>query len=203
MTCACSSRSKCCLGLLALAVGVAVVGPRAFAGFPDPSKLPSQPGLPDPLVMLDGRRVADRGEWTGKRRPELKALFQHYMYGQMPPAPEKVSATVARVDRNYFGGKATKQEVAIDFGPPGTPEIYLLLVVPNRRSGPAPVFLGINFCGNHAVVDDPKVALPASWMPSNCPGCRDNRASDAGRGAQVATWSIEDVIDRGYAVATF
>jgi hypothetical protein len=125
------------------------------------------------------------------------------MYGEMPPAPKQVGATIARVDRNYFGGKATKQEVAIDFGPPGTPEIYLLLVVPNRRSGPAPVFLGINFCGNHAVVDDPNVALPASWMPANCAGCKDNRATDAGRGAQVNVWAIEDVIDRGYAVATF
>src|SRR5436189_105307 len=80
----------------------AVGGPAVFAGFPDAAQLPSHPGLPDPLVMLDGRRVADQGEWTGKRRPELKALFQHYMYGEMPPAPEKVRASVARADRRYF-----------------------------------------------------------------------------------------------------
>ena len=40
-------------------------------------------------------------------------------------------------------------------------------------------------------------------MPSSCPGCKDNRATDAGRGTQVDVWAIEDVIDRGYAVATF
>ena len=159
--------------------------------------------MPDPLVMLDGHRVASKEEWVAKRRPELKALFQHYMYGVMPPAPKEIATTVARVDPNYFGGKATKKEVTIAFGPSATPEIHLLLVVPNRREGPAPVFLGINFCGNHALVDDPKVALPSSWMPEELPGVQDNRATDAGRGTQIDVWSIEDVIDRGYAVATF
>src|SRR5438874_533987 len=115
MACASLSRSKESLGLLALVV--AFSGPAVFGAFPDAAQLPSHPGLPDPLVMLDGHRVADKGEWTGKRRPELKALFQHYMYGEMPPAPEKVRATVARADGRYFGGKATKTEVAIDFGP--------------------------------------------------------------------------------------
>ncbi|SIO24900.1 hypothetical protein SAMN05444166_3238 [Singulisphaera sp. GP187] len=190
--------------LLVLALLTLLVGdPAAIAGFPEASQLPAQAGLPDPLVMLDGHRVASQEEWVAKRRPELKALFQHYMYGVMPSAPEKIATTVARVDRDYFGGKATKKEVAITFGPSATPEIYLLLVVPNRREGPAPVFLGINFCGNHTVVNDPKVALPSSWMPKSCPGCVDNRATDAGRGSQVNVWSIEDVIDRGYAVATF
>src|SRR5262245_37812479 len=78
--------------------------------FPAPAHLPVQPGLPDPLVMLNGERVATKAQWFEKRRPELKALFQHYMYGYLPP-PAKVTATVERVDRNYFGGKATKKEV--------------------------------------------------------------------------------------------
>jgi hypothetical protein len=40
-------------------------------------------------------------------------------------------------------------------------------------------------------------------MPANCPGVKNNRATEAGRGAQVDVWAIEDSIDRGYAVATF
>src|SRR5213594_2901017 len=32
----------------------------------EPSALPLQPGLPDPLKMLDGRRVASREEWFGQ-----------------------------------------------------------------------------------------------------------------------------------------
>ena len=79
--------------ILTLAVGLcgafpaAGAAPSAQASFPDPSALPPQAALPDPLVMLDGRRVTSRDQWFKERRPELKALFQHYMYGAIPPKP--------------------------------------------------------------------------------------------------------------------
>jgi hypothetical protein len=174
----------------------------AAADFPEVDRLPSHPGLPDPLVMFDGTRVTTKEQWFDKRRPELKALFQHYMYG-VPLAAPKVESKVEREDRNYFGGKATKKEVTIAFGPPEVPRIHLLLVVPNARKGPAPVFVGMNFCGNHTLVKDPAVALPAAWVPAHCPGAKNNRATDAGRGTQVDVWALEAVVDRGYAVATF
>jgi len=171
--------------------------------FPTVADLPSHPELPDPLVMFDGQRVTTAKQWYEQRRPELKALFQHYMYGYLPPAPERIDAVVQRVDREFFGGKATKKEVTIKFGPKGAPSIELLLVIPNKRTEPAPVFLGLNFCGNHTLVTAPDVALPQSSMRDSCPGVKDNRATDAGRGTQVGVWSIQYVIDRGYAVATF
>jgi (4-O-methyl)-D-glucuronate---lignin esterase len=174
----------------------------ALADFPDASNLPVRPELPDPLVMLDGGRVTSPEQWTGRRRAELKALFQHYMYGQMPPAPASVAATVEREDKHYFGGKATKKEVTIAFGPASTPKIHLLLVVPNRRTGPSPAFLGLNFYGNHTALADPTIALPDVWMPPSGPGVKDNKATDAGRGKEEGVWSIEKVIDRGYALAT-
>ena len=37
--------------------------------------------------------------------------------------------------------------MTISFGPAGTPPLHLLLVVPNGRKGPAPVFVGMNFGG--------------------------------------------------------
>ena len=171
--------------------------------FPPVADLPSHPELPDPLLMFDGQRVATAKQWYEQRRPELKALFQHYMYGYFPPAPERIEAVVQRVDREFFGGKATKKEVTIKFGPKGTPSIELLLVIPNKRQAPAPVFLGLNFSGNHTLVTAKDVAPPRSWMRDSSPGVKDNRATDAGRGTQLGVWSIEYVIERGYAVATF
>jgi hypothetical protein len=53
------------------------------ADFPAPDKLPSHPDLPDPLVMLDGSRVTTKEQWKTKRRPELKKLFEHYMYSHI------------------------------------------------------------------------------------------------------------------------
>jgi hypothetical protein len=165
--------------------------------------LPSRPALPDPLTMFDGSSVTTREEWLGKRRPEIKALFEYYEYGQAPPPPTNVVGTVVRHDPHYFGGKATLDEVRITFGSPSTPPINLLLVVPKKLRPPAPVFVALNFCGNHAVLNDPAIAIPESWMPDSCKGCVKHRATAAGRGAQTAAWAIENTIGRGYAIATF
>jgi hypothetical protein len=183
-------------------------GARGDPPLPEVAQLTPNPELPDPLLTLDGRRMRNRDQWENERRPELKRLFQHYMYGYMPP-PEKVRATVERENRQFYGGKATLREVTIRFGPSGTPPIHLLVVLPNAQNTRsrgylrAPIFLGLNFCGNHAVVDDPGVRIPDTWMYSNYPGVADNRATEAGRGTQVDVWNIEQSIDRGYALATF
>ena len=60
------SGGRRCLGLFVLAVLVA--SPAAVAGFPEAAQLPSQAGLPDPLVMLDGHRVTEQGA-VGRRAP--------------------------------------------------------------------------------------------------------------------------------------
>jgi hypothetical protein len=177
-------------------------GVAGAAEFPPPAQLPARPEWPDPLVTFDGRRVATKEQWVQERRPELKKLFEHYMYGAAPPAL-KVQATVERTDPKAFGSKSTLKEVTLAFGPPATPKIHLLLVVPNGRKEPAPAFIGMNFCGNHAVVNDPAVRLPDVWLYPNRKGVKNNRATEAGRGTEVDTWALEQSIDRGYAVATF
>lgn len=170
--------------------------------FPEVDKLPSHPELPDPLVMFNGERVTSKQQWNDKRRPELKALFQYYMYGYLPP-PIPITAKVEHENAKAFEGKATLREITISFGPAETPPIHLLLVVPNQRKGPAPVFVGINFHGNHMLVDDPGVRLPTVWVPSRGSGVKANRATEAGRGKEIQVWALEQSIDRGYAVATF
>ena len=68
-------------GITIMALGLAV------RVFPPADQLPARPEMPDPLVMLDGSPVTSKKMWREKRRPELKALFEHYMYGSAPPAP--------------------------------------------------------------------------------------------------------------------
>src|SRR6185369_14801474 len=132
----------------------------AAADFPGVEKLPPNKDLPDPLVCLDGKKVATADEWKTKRRPELKQLFQHYVYGQFPPAPKSVGAKVLHEDTKAYGGKATLREIALTVSDDEkAPKIYLLLVTPNTRT-PSPCFVGMNFEGNHALVDYAKVRLP-------------------------------------------
>jgi hypothetical protein len=174
------------------------------ADFPEIDKLPAHKELPDPLVMFDGTHIADRQAWNEKRKPELKALFQHYMYGEMPPGP-KTEATVVRMDRDAVDGKATMKQFRIAVTHvPDCPAINLLVFVPNHRDSNRrlPVVLGLNFNGNHTVLADPRIALATGWVPDG-PGVEHNRATEQGRGRDADRWQVEHVIDRGFALATF
>lgn len=173
------------------------------AVFPAPSALPSVPGWPDPLVRLDGTRVDSKREWVTQRRPELKALFAHYMYGPLPPKPAKQSFQVQAIHRDFLDGRATLKLVAISFGDPAGPQIDLMLVVPNEPRGRVPVFLAMNFCGNHALTRDPRVPLTRGWLYTSCAGCVDEHATDAARGSQAADWDLAQIIGRGYGLAAF
>ena len=168
---------------------------RAVAAFPEPGALPSQPALPDPLVSLAGERVTTREGWT-PRAAELRELFQHYEYGTIPP-PAKFEATVVREDKEALGGKATLREITLALERPEGAKINLLLVVPNKRSGPSPVFLGLNFNGNLALLPDPLITVPSGWKS------KKGETPEHARGSEKDNWSIEASIDRGYAVASF
>jgi len=170
------------------------------AEFPAPESLPSSALPPDPLVLRDGTRVTTVADWTQRRAPELRALFQHYMYGAQPAAG-KVTGELLREDREALGGKATLREVRVRCGL--EQPVHLLVVIPKQRAKPAACFLGINFAGNHAVLDDPKIQLAQGWMPERYAGVVNHRATDAARGGQKDTWAVEQTIERGYALATF
>lgn len=170
--------------------------------WPEVSDLPVVRELPDPLVMFDGTPVKSADMWQIERRPELISLFQHYMYGCPPPAPDNFSYTIDYTDNTKFGGKATLRLATLKFGPPGTPEVSVMIMVPNHREGPAPVFLGLNFTGNHTTADFPEIPLTEAWVNNRWSGGTDSRAHDDQRGSRSWRWPYEMVIDRGYAVAT-
>lgn len=177
--------------------------PMIRADFPSVDKLTPNPEFPDLLVMLNGDKITTKERWQTQRRPELKSLFEHYMYGVQPTYREPVTVKVLHEDAKAFGGKATLQELALTVAPGAAPPVYLLLVVPNERKGPAPVFVGMNFSGNHTLVDDAKVHVPTSWQYPGQPGVKNNQATEEGRGKAKDVWALEQSIDRGYAVATF
>lgn len=200
------SRSKLALAV-ALLGGVSTLNaaPANRPSFPDPSALPPQAALPDPLVMFDGRAVTSPDMWFKERRPELQALFQHYMYGAIPPKPANVQVKLIGEYRDFLAGKATLKLVTLQTGPAkaGAPQIDLMLVVPNAQPGPVPVFLAINFCGNHALTADPRVPLGRGWMGAKCAGCTNSAATDAARGSQATNWPLAEIVRRGYALASF
>ena len=170
--------------------------------WPDPSDLPEVTELPPVLEMFDGTPVTTAKKWQQERRPELISLFQHYMYGIPPEAPANFSYTADYINNNMLGGKATLKLVTLRFGPPETPPVSLMLMLPNNRKGPAPVFIGLNFTGNHTTADFREIPLTTAWVNKSWMGGDDFAANDDQRGIRFFSWPFEMIIDRGYAVAT-
>jgi hypothetical protein len=172
----------------------------AFAGAVDPKDFPADPKFPDLLTMQNGMKVTTKSEWETQRKPELKKQFQDLMYGQYPSIKPDVSAKVVYENKTAFGGKATLREVALKVTP-DAPAVYVLIVTPNHRSNPVPAFVGLSFGGNHNLVEDAKIRIPEGWMYPGEPGVVNNQATAAGRGKSRATWPLEQIVDRGYALA--
>ena len=170
---------------------------------PEAAALPPDTGLPDPLIMADGRRVTSTTQWYRERRPELKDLFAHYMYGAIPPKPNQMQVTRGEEYGNFLNGKATLKLLRLSSGPAGAVQIDLMLVIPNQKTAPSPVFLAMNFCGNHALTADPRVPLAKTWVADWCAGCKNGSATDAARGSQAKDWPLEEIVNRGYALAAF
>ncbi|MEP6669691.1 MAG: acetylxylan esterase [Chthoniobacter sp.] len=168
----------------------------ADTSYPDPQSLPANPSLPEALVSGDGQRVTTREAWQEKRAPELRRLFQHYEYGTWPETA-KVTAKVTREDKAALGGKATLREITLSLSHPEGGQIHLLLVTPNDAKKPSPVFLGLNFNGNLALLPDPQIFVPPGWKS------KKGETLEQSRGSEADKWALDQSIAHGYAVATF
>ncbi len=164
--------------------------------------------LPNPLVASDGTKITTAGKWREKRRPELLELFAREMYGRNPGRPEKLTFEVFDRDKTALDGKATRVQVAIYPGGKPGPRMDLLVYVPNDAKGPVPAVLGLNFWGNQAIHKDPGIRLTESWVENNrqpyvdLAAVQDHKATDATRGINAKQWPVEEILSRGYALAT-
>ena len=160
--------------------------------------------LPDPLLFEDGRKIADASQWA-ERRAELLRLFSDHVYGRVPQAAAgmHLEAEITKEIPGFLGGKALLREVRLSF--PGHPEataLDLMVVTPAGAGNPVPIFLGLNFYGNHTVHPDPRISLNPRWMRGEGAGVVDNRATDAARGTASGRWPLEMIVSKGYGVAT-
>lgn len=175
-----------------------LAGLSAGSEFPSIDALPEFREMPDPLVMLDGSPVRTPQDWYEKRRPELKALFQHYVYGYMPPPP-KISACVTKTEPGLLDGRCTLKEVEIKLEglPDNAPRLHVALFMPTLARGPSPVFAALNRCGNQAIIDAPAISInPTSWLHPHCKGPLEET-----RGSEHNFWCLDLLIDRGYSLA--
>ncbi|MFD2935653.1 glucuronyl esterase domain-containing protein [Spirosoma flavum] len=158
--------------------------------------------LPNPLINNKGKAVKTQAEWRSRRK-ELIQLFAENVYGQTPKQAVKLRFQTTSVDSSALNGLAIRKLVSIFFVDyPQLLPIEVLLYLPKGRKV-IPVFLGLNFCGNHCVTTEADIPLSTRWM-GNAIGevSVNNKATEKARGMQERRWPIETILRRGYALAT-
>ena len=160
--------------------------------------------LPEVLKSEAGIRVSSAAQWEEFRRREVLDLFRDHVYGRVPETDVEVRFRVSREDREALGGRAVEKEVVMEVcRGEDCLEITMLIFLPAGLPGPAPLFLGLNFNGNHTVHPDPNIGITDSWARnSEALGITGNRASEASRGGSSGRWPVELILSRGYGLAT-
>lgn len=180
-----------------------VMAQTKFVANYDEAKVGTLP-IPEVLTAEDGTKITGKEAWLNKRRPELLRIYEKEVFGKTPTDKlEGMRFVTTAENKNALGGKATMRQVTIYFTAKDEPHVDVLLFLPNKRTAPAPVFVSLNFAGNHSTSNDSSIPLSKSWFRNNPKeGYVDNKATEASRGTSVDRWPFEAIIDRGYGVAT-
>lgn len=79
--------------------------------FPSKGQLPEISELPDPFAGPDGVRAASAADWMAQR-DYLKAMLDHYLFGETPPPPEDVRGEVL-VSEPCLDGLAVREQLRL------------------------------------------------------------------------------------------
>ena len=169
----------------------------------DESKVP-QYTLPDPLVLSAGGPVTDARTWREKRRPEILRLFEEHVYGRTPRGRVPMRVEVRSVATDALEGTATRKQVRLRFSEAdGGSKMDLLIYLPNGVPRPVPLFVGLNFHGNHTIHSDPDIEITDAWVRNDPEiGITDHRTNERTRGRWGGRWAVEQILRRGYGLAT-
>lgn len=160
--------------------------------------------LPDPLTLEDGAKVTNAKTWRERRRPEILRLFQEQVYGRSPGRLAETTFETTSTDTESLNDKAERKEISVYFtGKKDGPKMDILIYLPKDISRPVPIFVGLNFYGNHTIQPDPGITLSKQWMRDNADmGVKNHQATEESRGRSASRWQIKRILERGYALAT-
>lgn len=109
--------------------------------------------LPDPLVFNNGKKVKNSRQWTERRRAEILEIFAQEMYGHVPSKPDGLHFETIS-EQQVYGGLGIRKTVRIYLDGQKKHWFDVLLHLPQNVAGPVPVFVGLNFKGNDATLDE-------------------------------------------------
>lgn len=159
----------------------------------DESKVPRYT-LPELLQGKNGMKVTSSGDWETFRRDEILSDFASSMYGKVPDAALPWGVEVLAENREVLDGKAVQKRIRLVFGTGNGPFMDLLIYIPKSAASAVPVFLGLNFGGNHTVEEDTAIPITESWL--------QRPAGEESRGSAARRWPLHKIISAGYGLVT-
>jgi len=157
--------------------------------------------LPNPLLTSQGTPVTSAKAWTEQRRAEVLELFKTHVYGRAPLSlPKAIRFEVT--DKSALNGQAIRKQVRMIFSDkPGAPSPEILIYLPAAASKPVPLFLALNFRGNHTIWPDSDIHLPQTLRNpgESLAAYRERLASSRG---SVSRFPVTTILSRGYGLAT-
>ena len=121
------------------------------------------------------------------RRPELLRLFAEEEYGIFPTEKVKMKSRIVESSDDALGGIAKRRQIELTFSRKGIEHKALMLVYLPAAVEKAPMFMALNFNGNHTIS-----AEDAEIISTN----------DAARGASESRWPLRKILSAGYGLAT-
>jgi len=151
--------------------------------------------LPDPLTMNDGRPVRDAAAWKRERRPEILGMFETNMQGRGRGKLAGTTFELAETDRHALDGKAIRKQVTASFG---GHKMDILIYLPAAAAKPVPVFLCLNFTGNHKILTDPAIKLSEVWDAKT----KTKHTAPPESRATSTQFQVDAILARGFGLAT-
>ena len=155
--------------------------------------------LPDPLMMPNGKRVKNTGEWMKIQRPYLYHLFEQNVYGRYPEQKLAARYEIREQSKDALEGTAIRKQIRI-FLKPGDTSVHIdvLMYLPKNAKGPVPVFAGLNFKGNATIQPDPQIILSNNPALNNFEKPND----EAVRGTASSRWPVKTILENGFGLVT-
>jgi len=149
--------------------------------------------LPPLLTMADGTEVENAVAFE-TRTKEILELFNDNVYGPIPKKGYSVSFKELE-NEEIFDGKAIRKQVEITVKTSeGESRALLLLFLPVSLEK-VPVFIGLNFKGNHSI-------MPGESILYSFNSRKYDSSKLYSRGERNFRWPVEEIINQGYGLAT-
>ncbi len=153
----------------------------------------------------DDPAVTTADDWTRRRAPLLRQAFQDQVYGPLPALGAAV-VEERQVLKVEDVGQAIIEQWRIRLGEGEAARRYhLILALPGKASGPAPLVILELFCGNRAALPGrpETVAENRDILPSPCRNPAVDPLARLIFGRRINGPPIAEMTDKGYALAFF